>query len=259
MNRFFVLAILIALALVIRFAPAERPAADGGRGRPLAPVPAVGVPASPQAGIYLPDGVFVAESWARAQIPVAQRGYIVHARFGDRPLTPMAPGLDGIQHFVNAFLVGYVPDAKVEPWRPLYVLAQGKRYQTDFAQYGQIERWQNSFDAMHSQRGDCEDHALALADWLIGLGKDARVVLGQALGGGHAWVVVREGRRTFLLEATDKRHVRRWAYPLAELHPEYRPIDMFDRHLWWENTGGATIDYVGAHWRMRATYLAKNL
>ncbi|MDO9225978.1 MAG: hypothetical protein Q8M09_15350 [Pseudomonadota bacterium] len=108
-------------------------------------------------------------------------------------------------------------------------------------------------------RGDCEDHALALADWLIGLGKDARVVLGHGLGGGQAWVVVREGEKTFLLEATDKRRVRRWAYPLAELHPEYQPESMFNRHLWWENSGGLTTDYARDQWVPRAVYLAKPL
>lgn len=250
----FLLVLLIALALIGRFAP------EGDAGtRELPVAPAVGVPASPQAGIYLPDGDFVSEPWLQAQIPASQRGYIVHARLGERPLTPMAPGLDGVQHFVNAYLVGFVLDATVEPWVPLHTLAQGKRYQTDLAHDGHEESWQTSFDAMHNERGDCEDHALALADWLIGLGKDARVVMGQALGGGHAWVVVRDGERTFLLEATDKRRVRRWAYPLAELHPEYRPGDMFDRHLWWQNTGGATTDYAGAHWRPRATYLARSL
>lgn len=83
---------------------------------------------------------------------------------------------------------------------------------------------------------------------------DARVVLGKVRGEGHAWVVVREGKRVFLLESTDKRRIRRWAYPRVELHPEYRPVDMFNRRDGWRNEVDATADYQGRHWRRLSSY-----
>ena len=58
---------------------------------------------------------------------------------------------------------------------PLYTLAQRKRYQLDAKQYaGRSEVWQTSRQAFFYPRGDCEDHAIALADWLIEMGEDAR-------------------------------------------------------------------------------------
>ena len=186
-----------------------------------------------------------------------RRSGVVYLNWNQRPLTPLASGVDDKMHFVNAYLVGYVPDPKAPPWAPLYVLASRKIYQTDLAQYHREDVWQTSYQAMNSERGDCEDHALALADWLIGLGMDARVVIGKMKGEGHAWVVVREGQRTFLLEATNKRRQRSWAYPLAILHPEYQPHDMFNRTQWWRQSGGPTTDYSDARWTLGATYRSK--
>ena len=67
------------------------------------------------------------------------------------------------------------------------------------------EIWQNSRQAYLHTRGDCEDHAIILADWLIALGHDARVVLGNHRGGGHAWVVLFQDGREMILEATSKK------------------------------------------------------
>lgn len=241
-----------AVALVRVFGGSDEP--EPVVRMPLPVVQPVPQPANDKAGITLASGQFVAESGLVAGIPQDRRDGTLHVRYNGLDLTPLAPALDGRLHFVNAYLVGYVPDAGVAPWVPLYTLASRKVYQTDRDQYGYDERWQTSYEAMHNERGDCEDHALALADWLIGLGMDARVVLGTVRGEGHAWVVVREGERVFLLESTDKRRVRRWAYPLAELHPEYRPGDMFNRRDWWLNDGSATTDYLGRHWRRLSAY-----
>lgn len=177
-----------------------------------------------------------------------------HFSVGGAPVTTVAPGTDRHHHFVNRFLEGFVPMPKAEPWVPLYVIAHRKTYVEDPQQYGVREMWQTSRESMGNPRGDCEDHAIALADWLIGLGKDARVVLGTMNGGGHAWVVVRENEQTWLLEATRKRRTRHWSYPLASLHPEYVPREMFDRERWWQNTGGATVDYTGSHWLLGARF-----
>ena len=172
----------------------------------------------------------------------------------NQPVTTLAPGLDRRHHFANAYLVGYVPFPDVDTWVPLAALAQRKSYQFDHDQYpGMPELWQTSREAFFHPRGDCEDHALALADWLIGLGHDARVVIGTMRGGGHAWVVLLDGPRTYLLEATDKQPGR--ALPLAAQHPDYRPEAMFNREHYWVNTGSAmTTDYRGRHWQLRSTF-----
>lgn len=166
----------------------------------------------------------------------------------------VAPGLDGRHHFANAYLVGYVPYAGVEPWVPLASLARNKRYRYDHEQYPGIpELWQTSREAFHFPEGDCEDHAIALADWLIGLGLEARVVIGRARGEGHAWVVLLQGGRTYLLEATHKRPGR--ALPLAVQFPDYHPEVMFDREHYWVNTGSpATTDYTGLRWQLRSRF-----
>lgn len=171
-----------------------------------------------------------------------------------QPVTTVAPGLDRRHHFANAYLVGYVPFPQVEAWVPLAALAQRKRYQFDHEQYpGTPELWQTSREAFFHPRGDCEDHAIALADWLIGLGHDARVVIGTMRGGGHAWVVVLDGARTYLLEATDKRPGR--ALPLASQLPEYQPEAMFNREDYWVNAGSPlTTDYRGLHWQPRSRF-----
>ena len=169
-------------------------------------------------------------------------------------VTTVAPGLDQRHHFANAFLVGYVPFKDVEPWVPLVALARSKAYAFDHDQFpGRMEIWQTSREAFFFPTGDCEDHAIALADWLIGLGHDARVVIGRLQGEGHAWVVLNDGERTYLLEATSKRPAP--ALPLAANHPEYQPEAMFNRDTYWVNAGPVfTTDYRGAQWQERSRF-----
>ena len=86
------------------------------------------------------------------------------------------------------------------PVLALYTVARRKRYQYDHITYpGRSEVWQSSQQAFYSAVGDCEDHAILLADWLIGLGYDARVAVGDYDGAGHAWVVLFAEGQEFLL------------------------------------------------------------
>lgn len=169
-------------------------------------------------------------------------------------VTTVAPGFDLRHHFANAFLVGYVPYRDVAPWVPLAALARSKAYAFDHDQFpGRMEIWQTSREAFYYPTGDCEDHAIALADWLIGLGHDARVVIGRMKGEGHAWVVLHDGGRTYLLEATNKRPGQ--ALPLASRLPEYQPEAMFNRDTYWVNAGSVlTTDYRGPHWQPRSAF-----
>tara|TARA_B100001093_G_scaffold497187_1_gene543811 strand:- start:43 stop:888 length:846 start_codon:yes stop_codon:yes gene_type:complete len=173
-----------------------------------------------------------------------------------------APSLTGDHRLVNSYLEGYYPYFVDNPMIPLYVLSKRKQYQLDADQYrGREEVWQTSREAFSFSRGDCEDHALILADWLIGIGEDARVVLGDYRGGGHAWVVLFKGGKEFLLEATKKDGVgRNRAYPLASLHNEYHPQIMFNRSEFWENSGSKyTTRYSGRSWRLQSRYHRESL
>jgi len=168
-----------------------------------------------------------------------------------------APGLDWQHHFANSYLVGVRPFATDNDWLPLYSLAQRKVYQLDSEQHqGRQELWQNSAQAWQALRGDCEDHAILLADWLISEGIDARVVVGKYQSQGHAWVVAIRDGQAFLLEATDKRAGKSWNhYPLASLNQHYVPEMMFNRQQFWVKTGTAKrADYLGDDWQLMATY-----
>lgn len=171
--------------------------------------------------------------------------------------TSTAPGVDYKHHIVNAYLEGYQPFKTENIWVPLYTLARHKKYQFDHLQHpGHPEVWQTSKQAYQFTRGDCEDHAIALADWLIEMGEDARVVTGKHKTGGHAWVVLFKDNQTLILEATDKNPTRRATdYPLANLKPNYHPEIMFNRTTFWYNTGSTyTTNYKNKNWVKKSTY-----
>lgn len=168
-----------------------------------------------------------------------------------------APSVSGEHRLVNSYLEGFLPYSVDNPMVPLYALAQRKQYQLDADQYeGRAEVWQSSREAYHFARGDCEDHALLLADWLIAMGEDARVVLGRYRGGGHAWVVLFKGGREYLLEATKKSGLSRTKpYPLTTLHLDYHPEFMFNRSDFWRNEGSKyTTRYASQYWKRQSHY-----
>lgn len=168
-----------------------------------------------------------------------------------------AAGTDLQHHLFNAYLVGYQPFDTDNVWIPLYTLAKRKQYQLDQYSYGGHEEiWQTSYEAHRLTRGDCEDHAIALADWLIEMGEDARVVIGKYKNEGHAWVILFKDGKEFLLEATNKSKLTSLHhYPLARLQTDYRPSYMFNRHYFWSNTGSSlTTVYSGHKWQKMSLY-----
>lgn len=181
--------------------------------------------------------------------------------YGVQTATASAMGIDRRHHFVNSYLVGYQPFKTDLVWVPLYTLAKRKRYQYDHLQYSGLQDvWQNSRQAYYYTRGDCEDHAMILADWLISMGHDARVVVGTYRSGGHAWVVCIADGNQYLLEATSKRKRRSLeSIPLATMEPGYSPDYQFNRENFWVNTGSRfTMNYQGPHWKLRSTFVAAN-
>jgi predicted transglutaminase-like cysteine proteinase len=173
------------------------------------------------------------------------------------PVNASAFGTDHLHHFVNHYLVGYAPFQTDYLWMPHYTISMRLKYQLDADQYGGYkEVWQNSKEAFYNTRGDCEDHALALADWLIEMGLDARVALGSFKNDGHAWVVVFLDGEVFLLESTSKQKNRNWRhYPLAKFESNYHPKYMFNRDYFWLNTGSIfTNRYEGKNWIKKSRF-----
>lgn len=173
------------------------------------------------------------------------------------PVTASAFGTDYLHHFVNHYLVGYAPFQTEILWIPQYTISMRLKYQLDAQQYGGFkEVWQNSREAFINTRGDCEDHALALTDWLIEMGIDARVVLGSFKNEGHAWVVVFLDSGVFLLESTRKQKYKSWQhYPLAKFETNYRPKYMFNRDYFWLNRGSSyTTSYEGNNWGKKSRF-----
>jgi len=162
--------------------------------------------------------------------------------------TASALGLDWKHHFVSSYLVGIHPFPVENKWLPLYTIAQMKTYQLDSEQYQAVDLWQNSAQAFILPRGDCEDHALILADWLISEGVDAKVVVGTYKDSGHAWVIATVNNQEFLLEPTAKRIRKSWNhFPLASLAKNYHPSFMFNRKYFWANLTKEQT-YTGKHW-----------
>ncbi|AOS96063.1 Transglutaminase-like superfamily protein [Microbulbifer aggregans] len=177
---------------------------------------------------------------------------------GVRDATASARGLDQKHHFANSYLVGFQPFKTRELWVPLYTLATRKEYQYDHLQYsGLADIWQTSRQAFFQKRGDCEDHAILLADWLINLGVDARVAMGSYNGEGHAWVVAIVNNQEYLLEATSKRRESSWqAMPLAALAEGYEVEFQFNRHFFWaKRSKEATRKYRGSHWIKKSQFI----
>lgn len=203
---------------------------------------------------------FLSEAYIARQVkanPAKLAGTVYWSAQNDENATASAMGIDFRHHFVNHYLVGYQPFPTKNVWLPLYTLAKNKVYEYDKVYYnGQPDVWQTSKQAFYFTRGDCEDHALALADWLIEMGEDARVVLGTYKNEGHAWVILFKGKKEFLLEATSKAGRRSInTYPLAKMKPEYQPWAMFNRSFFWLNQGPKrTTKYNGQHWEIRSRY-----
>ena len=164
-----------------------------------------------------------------------------------------APSTSTEYYFINSYLNGYVPYKTKSIWQPLEALRLRFKYKLDDSVYNKRpEVWQTSMESFINLRGDCEDHAIALADWLIGQGYDAKVAIGTVKfkgqpAGGHAWVVLFKDGKEYLLEATRK---QKWnLLPLAKTLPYYFPTEMFNRKDTWTNKGSKnTTKYSGDMW-----------
>ncbi|MBN1586260.1 MAG: transglutaminase domain-containing protein [Candidatus Omnitrophica bacterium] len=119
--------------------------------------------------------------------------------------------------------------------------------------------WQNSRQAFLHAKGDCEDHAILLADWLIEAGYDARVALGYCDEGFHAWVVLLYEGKEFVLEATTRMRPSKWEYyPQVFRLSEYRPCYQFNREFFWVNNSSETNRYyTGGSWELVSKFVSE--
>jgi hypothetical protein len=211
-------------------------------------------------GIYIPaDKVWMSAPKVEKLLKKANHldSVVCYKSRNTKCFTASARGTDGKHHIVNSFLVGYAPYKTDNIWIPLQVLARKKVYGSDRkTDMGNDEVWQTSKQAHRINEGDCEDHALALADWLITMGEDARVIIGSLEGNGHAWVVLLKDGKQYLLETTQKFEVKSGtSFPLTREKPGYKPEFMFNRTLFWENDGtNTTTDYKSANWKVKSVY-----
>lgn len=166
-------------------------------------------------------------------------------------------------YYANAYLNGYVPFKAKSVWNPLELLRIRITYLLDKSQYkGRTEVWQTAKDSLNRSFGDCEDHSIVLADWLIGLGYDARIALGEVQfrgqgRGGHAWVVLFDEGKEYILESTSKEKWRQ--LPLASSLPYYYPKFMFNRKDFWSNIGSIyTVKYSGKKWVKSGSFIPKD-
>ena len=191
--------------------------------------------------------------------PTKMTGHTYYWQYqGVNKATASAQGIDRLHHFANSYLIGFAPFETQSVWVPLYTLAIRKQYAYDRLQYsGLADVWQNSQQAFFYTRGDCEDHAIMLADWLISMGLDARVVLGELNGGGHAWVVLLSEGKEYLLEATRKKKTRSLNdFQLTGVVTGYSPTCQFNRRQFWYNEGKKfTTRYTGDHWVLKSWFV----
>ncbi|GAA5138619.1 hypothetical protein GCM10023213_17780 [Prosthecobacter algae] len=145
----------------------------------------------------------------------------------------------GRYRFVNEFLTGYAPpaifakdDSRVHELFTIWAAVHANCVYTKDpgSKKESTDAWQTSLDTQRKGRGDCEDSAIFLCDWLLSRGFQARVALGRYGDmGGHAWVVVKVDDKEYLLESTEGRPDPSNPPLVSRVGSRYVPEIMFDR------------------------------
>lgn len=157
-----------------------------------------------------------------------------------RTYAVVASDEEGVFRYANEFLTGYAPPAVFSKdqsrvhelftiWTAVH---EGCTYVKDpIEEKTATDAWQTSLETQRLGRGDCEDSAIFLCDWLLARGFQARVALGRYGDlGGHAWVVVKLDDKEYLLESTEGRPDPSNPPLVTRVGSRYIPEVMFDRH-----------------------------
>lgn len=113
---------------------------------------------------------------------------------------------------------------------------------------GRPDVWQTAAETWSFRAGDCEDHSILLASWLIAEGYDVRLAAGEMQKdpeewGGHCWVALRLSNVEYLIESTLKctgafltEEMWRSNYRIETASASasrYRPFIVFNsQHIW---------------------------
>lgn len=172
------------------------------------------------------------------EIPRQARMFTLRCQHCEKVYAMLAVDSEGRFRHVNEYLTGYMPPNAIPPgptkiqelmaiWR---AEAQLCRYFTDGAKDND-DAWQTAEETLSLRRGDCEDSAILLADWLLSRGYEARVAIGSydATRSTHAWVVVRLEGNDFVLESTEFPLTRQQPPLVRESGSRYAPELLFDR------------------------------
>ncbi len=152
------------------------------------------------------------------------------------------------------FMRGFRPPGEWKDPLAIWLFLLGNcRYRSDEQQFGRSEVWQLGADTYRRKSGDCDDTSILLADWLNACGFEARGVLGKMRKGGHAWVVLHQGGKDYLLETTGGLRSYRRVPPRAEVLPDYFPTAQFDGSgVWFLAVNKWTGNYTSKKdWRKR--------
>lgn len=196
----------------------------------------------------------------------SQNTLIVTCPHCDRPYNLIATDASGWWRRANQFFGGTPrPKLNTELSRIDQLMALWKnvaakcQYRTDAQRVFGSDSWELPIETYRNGHGDCEDTSLLLVDLLIDRGFEARVALGRHQGDGHAWVVVREGDKSYLLESTWE-DIERLSEPplLEELAFDYEPKYLFDKTAlyflkqsdwtgdYWSDTRWSRVEYDSA-------------
>jgi predicted transglutaminase-like cysteine proteinase len=157
-----------------------------------------------------------------------------------RTYAVVASDRTGHYRYVNEFLTGYAPPAvfakdysRVHELFTIWSAVHSNCVYTKDPGVGKnaTDEWQTSLETQRRGKGDCEDSAIYLCDWLLARGFQARVALGRYGDmGGHAWVVVRLDDKEYLLESTEGRPDPSNPPLVSRVGSRYVPEVMFDRY-----------------------------
>ncbi len=152
-------------------------------------------------------------------------------------------GSDTKLHFIQSYFLGIKPEGLKTMQDASRFVRDRVQYVTDKAQFGRKDIWLTSVETLRRGKGDCEDHAVLLADILISLGYDARIAVGQWDNGRHAWVLIPdETGRLQLIEATEKEDKMITEDPI-DWRLRYIPERMFNNRYTWVLNGSRSGMY----------------
>ena len=194
------------------------------------------------------------------RVAPVQRGITLDCPQCGRLYDAFAPDDQGRFRRVNEYLQGYEPPANYAAesnrLHELYTIwsavVGGCQYSKDTNdRYPTRDAWQLPLQTITRGKGDCEDSALLLADWLMSRGFEVRVALGRYGDmGQHAWCVAKVDGIDYLLESTEgSPNPDKPAYA-ADVGSRYVPDLLFDRtHLYVRAKPRERFD--GSYWGTR--------